>query len=90
MAFYMEPKNAVDVNNIDYDNYIIDIFREKWAVVGPISLAGGGSIHLGTYGSKDAALECIKSYLTQLIEERCIPNTQDPETHLHKKNTKTK
>ena len=73
MAFYMTPKKAVDVDNIDYENYIHDISQGKWGVTAPISLAGGGSIHLGTFNSKDGALECIKDYLNMLIKERNDP-----------------
>ena len=73
MAFYMTPKKAVDVDNIDYDNYIQDISQGKWGVLGPISLAGGGSINLGTFNSKSAALECIKGHLDMLIKERKDP-----------------
>ena len=73
MAFYMSPMKAVDVDNIDYDNYIQDISEGKWGVVAPISLAGGGSINLGTFNSKSVALECIKGHLDMLIKERKNP-----------------
>ena len=70
MAFYMKAKNPVDVNNINYNTYMQNLSQGEWAVVAPLSLAGGGSIHLGTYKSKEGALERIKGYLDMLIKER--------------------
>ena len=82
MAFVHFPQKLVEPTNIQYEQYILKCATDSksstrmWGVTVPISMAGGGSIQLGIYNTKEKALEQTKSYFDSILERATtIPPT---------------
>ena len=96
MAFVHFPQKLAEPTNIQYERYIFKCATgsksptRTWGVTVPISLAGGGSIQLGIYNTKEKALEQTKSYFDGILEHATtIPPTpvSSPATSMTKKPT---
>jgi hypothetical protein len=81
MAFKMEAQLPVECGLVDSEKYISKVSEEQWGVVVPLSLKGGGSIHLGMYKSKDAAKKAVEDYVEGLRCTGCRDGMANQEAH---------
>ena len=65
MAFVHFTQKSVDSTNVKYEKYIYKLSDSEWSVTVPMSLAGGGSINIGTHDTKAKALEQTKNYFLE-------------------------
>jgi len=69
MAFVHFTQKSVDSTNVKYEKYIYKLSDSEWSVTVPMSLAGGGSINIGTHDTKAKALEQTKNYFKIVLLE---------------------